>query len=94
MAVSDSVHAQRDLAALFAIATGTCGVLFGEVMLKVSSLKARISSGALFGAGAQSAGAAKARELGREEGAIASLTMVIAGIVMVVLAPLFNLFPL
>jgi putative effector of murein hydrolase len=32
-------------------------------------------------------GTAKARELGNEEGAVSSLTMMFAGIVMVLLAP-------
>ncbi|MGV7244476.1 LrgB family protein, partial [Caballeronia sp. M23-90] len=48
---------------------------------------------ALFGAAAHGVGTAKARELGNEEGVVASLTMMISGVVMVLLAPLLTFLP-
>ncbi len=41
LAVSDRLHAPRDLTALFVIATGLCGMLLGELMLAVLPLRAR-----------------------------------------------------
>jgi putative effector of murein hydrolase len=38
-------------------------------------------------------GTARARELGSEEGVVASLTMMIAGVVMVLLAPALSFLP-
>jgi putative effector of murein hydrolase len=57
-------------------------------------LRTRLARGALLGAAAHGVGTAKARELGSEEGVVASLTMMIAGVVMVLLAPLLGLLPL
>ncbi|MPW18549.1 LrgB family protein [Paraburkholderia sp. CNPSo 3157] len=94
LAVSDKIHAPKDLTALFVIATGVCGMLFGEIVLALVPLRTRLARGALFGAAAHGVGTAKARELGSEEGVVASLTMMIAGVVMVLLAPLFSMLPL
>jgi predicted murein hydrolase (TIGR00659 family) len=94
LAVSDKIHAPKDLTALFVIATGVCGMLFGELVLALVPLRTRLARGALFGAAAHGVGTAKARELGSEEGVVASLTMLIAGVVMVLLAPLFGMLPL
>lgn len=87
LAVSDEIHAPRQLTALFVIATGICGMLLGEFVLALVPLRTRLARGALFGAAAHAVGTAKARELGSEEGVIASLTMMIAGVVMVLIAP-------
>jgi predicted murein hydrolase (TIGR00659 family) len=91
LAVSDQIHAPRQLTALFVIATGICGMLLGEFVLALLPLRTRLARGALFGAAAHGVGTAKARELGSEEGVVASLTMMIAGVVMVLIAPLIEL---
>jgi len=93
LAVSDRIHAPRELTALFVIATGVCGMLFGELVLALVPLRTRLARGALFGAAAHGVGTAKARELGSEEGVVASLTMMIAGVVMVLIAPVLGLLP-
>lgn len=94
LAVSDKIHAPRELTALFVIATGVCGMLFGELVLALVPLRTRMARGALFGAAAHGVGTAKARELGSEEGVVASLTMMIAGVVMVLLAPVLGVLPI
>ncbi|MGF6752692.1 LrgB family protein [Paraburkholderia sp. GAS334] len=93
LAVSDKIGAPKDLTALFVIATGVCGMLFGEIVLALVPLRTRLARGALFGAAAHGVGTAKARELGSEEGVVASLTMMIAGVVMVLLAPALGFLP-
>ncbi len=94
LAVSDKIGAPKDLTALFVIATGVCGMLFGEIVLALVPLRTRLARGALFGAAAHGVGTAKARELGSEEGVVASLTMMIAGVVMVLLAPALGFLPI
>ncbi|SDQ75652.1 LrgB family protein [Paraburkholderia tuberum] len=94
LAVSDRIHAPKDLTALFVIATGVCGMLFGEIVLAFVPLRTRLARGALFGAAAHGVGTAKARELGSEEGVVSSLTMMIAGLAMVLLAPMLGLLPI
>ena len=78
---------------MFVIATGVVGMLFGEIVLALVPLRSRLARGALFGAAAHGVGTAKARELGSEEGVVASLTMMIAGVAMVLLAPLLTFLP-
>jgi predicted murein hydrolase (TIGR00659 family) len=90
LAVSDQIHAPKQLTALFTIATGVCGMMLGEFVLAVMPLRTRLAKGALLGAAAHGVGTAKARELGSEEGVIASLTMMIAGVVMVLIAPIIG----
>jgi len=90
LAVSDQIHAPKQLTALFVIATGVCGMLLGELVLAFLPLRSRLARGAMFGAAAHGVGTAKARELGSEEGVVASLTMMIAGVVMVLLAPILG----
>jgi putative effector of murein hydrolase len=93
LAVCDKLHAPKDLTALFVIATGVVGMLFGEIVLALVPLRSRLARGALFGAAAHGVGTAKARELGSEEGVVASLTMMIAGVVMVLIAPALSFLP-
>ncbi|QCP51418.1 LrgB family protein [Trinickia violacea] len=88
LAVSDKINAPKELTALFVIATGMCGMLLGELVLAFVPAKTRLARGALYGASCHAVGIAKARELGGEEGVVASLTMMMTGIVMVLVAPL------
>ena len=94
LAVSDKIHAPKDLTALFVIATGICGMLLGEIVLALVPMRTRLARGALFGAAAHGVGTAKAREIGSEEGVVSSLTMMIAGVAMVLIAPLLSLLPI
>lgn len=78
---------KRELTVLFVLVTGVIGMLIGDYFLRWLRVASSMARGASFGAGAHAVGTAKARELSQEEGAIASLTMVFAGIAMVLLAP-------
>jgi predicted murein hydrolase (TIGR00659 family) len=76
-----------ELVILFVMVTGIFGMLVGEGILSWLRVHSSIARGASLGASAHAVGTAKARELGNEEGAVSSLTMMFAGIVMVLLAP-------
>lgn len=91
MAVSGEIGGLPDLTAVFVILTGVCGAAMGEVMLKWLPLRSALARGALFGMGAHGAGVAKASQLGREEGSIAGLVMVLAGLLNLLAAPLVML---
>ncbi|HEX9081834.1 MAG TPA: LrgB family protein [Holophagaceae bacterium] len=90
LAAAPRLGGSPDLAALFVILTGVCGMVLGEAVLAILPLRSRLARGALFGAAAHAAGSAKAREIGSEEGAVASLTMILSGITLVLLAPLLS----
>lgn len=78
---------EQNLTVISVMITGLFGMLVGEVFLGWLGLRSGISRGAALGAAAHGLGTAKAYEIGLEEGAVASLVMVFAGIAMVLLAP-------
>lgn len=87
MVVSGDIGGVPDLTAVFVILTGICGAALGEVMLKVMPLRSSLARGALFGMGAHGAGVARAHQIGGEEGSVAGLVMVLAGLFNVLMAP-------
>jgi putative effector of murein hydrolase len=78
------------LTGVFVIITGLFGVLLGQVLLARLPLRMRIARGAPFGAAAHGFGLSKARSIGAQEGAVASLTMIFSGVLMVLLSPLLG----
>ncbi|MYM86443.1 LrgB family protein [Rugamonas sp. FT82W] len=75
------------LTGIFVIITGLFGILLGQALLGLMPLRMRIARGAPFGAAAHGFGLSTARQIGPQEGAVASLTMIFSGILMVLLAP-------
>ncbi len=88
MTVSSDIGGIPDLTAVFVVFTGVFGAALGELMLYWLPLRSRLARGALFGMGAHGAGVAKAHLIGREEGSIAGLVMVMVGLLNVLAAPL------
>jgi predicted murein hydrolase (TIGR00659 family) len=88
MTVSGDIGGIPDLTAVFVVFTGVFGAALGEAMLYWLPLRSRLARGALFGIGAHGAGVAKAHQIGREEGSIAGLVMVMVGLLNVLAAPL------
>ncbi len=79
-----------DLTALLVVITGVIGMMVCEPVFKLAGIRSALAKGAALGAASHGAGTAKARELGHEEGVIASLTMIFTGVAMVLSAPLFG----
>lgn len=88
MTVSGDIGGMPDLTAVFVVFTGVFGAVLGESMLQWLPLRSTLAKGAMFGMGAHSVGVAKANQIGREEGSIASLVMVLVGLLNVLAAPL------
>jgi predicted murein hydrolase (TIGR00659 family) len=78
-----------ELTATCVVVTGLAGASLGTLLLRWLPLRSGFARGALFGMGAHTVGTVKARELGELEGSVAGLTMVLAGILSVLAAPLF-----
>lgn len=78
-----------ELTAMLVLLTGVIGMLICEPLFKAANIQSSIAKGVALGASAHGAGAAKANEIGHQEGVIASLTMIFTGIAMVLTAPLF-----
>ncbi|PTX91562.1 LrgB family protein [Opitutus sp. ER46] len=81
--MSATVGGVPALTASFTAVTGLFGAAVGESLLVALPLRSAFARGASFGMAAHGAGVAKARELGAEEGAVAGLVMVIAGLLNV-----------
>ncbi|SAI45720.1 Inner membrane protein yohK [Bordetella ansorpii] len=87
MSVSSHVGGKPDLTAVFVIVTGVLGTVMGGWLRTWLPLRSPLARGALFGMGAHGAGTAKAREFAAEEGAVAGLVMVLAGLFNVFVTP-------
>ena len=87
MDFAKQVGGAPDLAAVCVIATGVLGASLGGMLLKVLPLRSALARGAMLGMGAHGAGVARALEEGEEEGAIAGLVMILAGVTCALLGP-------
>lgn len=88
MPVAQSLGGVPELAAIFVMLTGTFGALVGGLLLRWLPLRTALARGALFGVGAHGAGVVRAQEVGREEGTVAGLVMVLMGLLNLFIAPL------
>lgn len=87
MSVSKILGGNPSITAVFVIFTGLIGTVVTTTMLKYMPIKSPITKGMLYGVSAHGTGIAKAYELGRVEGVIASLAMIFMGIVTTFIAP-------
>jgi putative effector of murein hydrolase len=87
MTISGEIGGAPDLTAVFVVVTGIAGAILGEVLLSWLPNSSWLARGTLLGVGAHGAGTAKAHELGRLEGSVAGLVMVLVGFFNVLLAP-------
>lgn len=87
IAAAPAMGGEAELAAVFVVITGVLGMVLGEALLSFLPVRSSIARGALFGAGAHAVGTVTAHRRSSEEGVVSSLTMIIAGILMVLFAP-------
>lgn len=80
------------LTAITIIITGVIGSVAGSVFCKLFKLEHPIAQGAAFGTATHVIGTSKANELGELQGAVSSLSLVIAGVLTAVLFPIVCLF--
>ncbi|TEW54564.1 LrgB family protein [Psychromonas sp. RZ22] len=85
-----SVGGQPDLTAVFVVITGVVGILFGELILGWLSIGSHHGKGAGMGACAHGAGTATAYKIHDQAGVIASLVMMLSGVLTVLSAPLLG----
>ncbi|MFK3774748.1 LrgB family protein [Pseudomonas xanthosomatis] len=88
MPVAQDLGGVPELTAVFVMFTGVLGAMFGGILLRWLPLRTPLARGALFGVGAHGAGVSRAREVGREEGSVAGLVMVLTGLLNLFAAPL------
>lgn len=78
---------------IFAImVTGITGNIFAPIMMKLFKIENAIAKGLGIGISSHAVGTSKAIEMGEVEGAMSALSLVIAGIITIFIAPLFISF--
>lgn len=91
----ETVHllgGSSELAMMLVVVTGVLGMVVGSLVLRcLPTVRSQMAHGALYGGAAHGGGTAKAHELGRTQGTVASLVMLIAGATSVLAAPLIKI---
>lgn len=77
------------LTAISIIITGIVGNILAEIVCKIFKITDPVAIGAAIGTSSHAGGTAKAIQLGQTEGAISGLAIAVAGIMTVVIAPVF-----
>ncbi|MGP3591253.1 LrgB family protein [Vagococcus sp. WN89Y] len=88
LAAAGPLGGQPDLVALFVVVTGVFGMAVGDLLFLRLAIREGMAKGAGFGAASHGAGTARSYELGPQEGVVASLVMMLSGVLMVLSAPL------
>ncbi|NNH76546.1 LrgB family protein [Acinetobacter sp. ANC 5380] len=87
MELTSNIGGSVELVILFTMITGIAGVAIADMILLALKLNSRFAQGAALGNSAHGFGTSKAFMRHREEGVVACLTMVLAGVFMVLLGP-------
>ncbi|TMV44489.1 LrgB family protein [Paenibacillus mesophilus] len=91
MSVSQSLGGVPSVTAAFVIVTGIGGSLIAPHLIRLLRIRGPVAKGVLLGMGAHGAGTSLAYEWGGVEGAIASISMIVAAVVTLAVIPLWRL---
>ncbi|MBL4931204.1 LrgB family protein [Clostridium paridis] len=92
MEITKSLNGVIPITVIAIIITGILGAIIGPWVLKTFRIHNKIAVGISLGTSAHAVGTSKALELGETEGAMSSLSIGIAGLMTVALAPLIYHF--
>lgn len=88
IAVSQQIGGLVPITVLAIIITGIIGAVIGPTICKIFKIEDKVAIGISIGTASHAVGTTKALELGDIEGAMSSLSIGIAGIMTVIIAPL------
>lgn len=92
MEVSRELGGSATITMIAIMVTGVVGNMLAELVLRLLRVTNPIAMGVAIGSSCHVLGTAKAIEMGETQGAMSSLAIVVAGLLTVVLAPLFAAF--
>lgn len=92
MGVSEELGGYISITVAVIIVTGILGNILAEIICKVFHITEPIAKGVAIGTASHAIGTTKAMEMGEVEGAVSSLSIVVAGILTVVGANIFSNF--
>lgn len=85
MSVSEALEAIVPLTVAAVIVTGVLGSMIGPIIVKARKQPSEIATGVALGTSAHALGSAKAVELGETQGAVASISLILTGILTFVM---------
>lgn len=85
--VSESLGGLVSLTVAVVVFTGIIGAVVGPTVMKLTGINDPVAQGVAMGSSAHAMGTSKAIEMGEVQGAMSSLSIVVTGITVVVLAP-------
>lgn len=88
LALTGQIGGSINLVPLFTVITGLAGMLIGDLILLALRFNHYLASGAAWGNSAHAMGIACAQQRDPQEAVIASLSMIISGIMMVLFGPI------
>ena len=87
ISISSQLGGLVPITVLAIIVTGIIGAVFGPTICKLFKIKDKVAVGVAIGTASHAVGTSKALQLGEVEGAMSSLSIGIAGIMTVIIAP-------
>ena len=88
ISISNQLGGLVPITVLAIIVTGIIGAVFGPTICNLFKIKDKVAIGVAIGTASHAVGTSKALELGEIEGAMSSLSIGIAGIMTVIIAPI------
>ncbi len=85
--VSEALGGNSSITVVIIITTGILGSIFGPLFCKMMKLTEPVSQGVAIGTSSHVIGTSKANEMGDLQGAVSSLSLVVAGIVTAFMLP-------
>lgn len=92
MGVSEELGGVVTITVAVIIVTGVVGNILAEFVCKIFRIHEPIAKGVGIGTASHAIGTTKAMEMGNVEGAMSGLSIAVAGVLTVVLAPIFATF--
>lgn len=90
MGVSEKLGGYVSISVAAIIITGVLGNIFAEIIFRLFRIQEPVAKGIALGTASHAIGTAKAMELGEVEGAMSSLSIVVAGLITVIGATIFS----
>ena len=89
MGISEELGGYVTITVAVIIITGVIGNMLAETVCRIFKIEEPVAKGIAIGASSHAVGTVKAMEIGEIEGAMISLAIAVAGLLTVVLAPVF-----
>lgn len=89
MAVSEELGGYVSITVAVIILTGLMGNIFAKLFIKLFRINDPVARGVAIGTSSHAIGTARAMEIGDIEGAMSSLSIVVAGVLTVIVASIF-----